>query len=340
MRTSLLFLLTSAAVPAFAADESGDRAARREAARAEADEARGIQRSQRASRGERAAAVSALESRGEVRPVVQVQQQQEVVRQRVAVRGPASSDGDGSPRPTLEPQRQAVDTVREGRGPGRFRQVTPAVIEQPQDTPDSVRERRGSGQFRQVSPAVIEQPQEKAYSVRDWRGPGRFRQVTPTVIEQSSPTAGGALREHRPQRAGPLERLGGRRAPVVSSIPREGTQPPLRASSRPSRHSAHHWRGDWRSDRRYDWREHRRRHRSLFRFGFYSDPFGWRYRPYSIGWRMWPSYYRSSYWLNDPWQYRLPYAPPGYRWIRYFDDAVLVDTCDGRVVDVIHNFFW
>ena len=318
MRTSLLFLLlTSAAAPAFAADESDDRAARREAARAEraeANEAPVVQRSQRSSRAERAVEVRALESRGEDRPAVQgQQQQQEVVRQRVVERRPARNDGDESPRPTLEQRREAVDTVREWRGPGRFRQVSPAVIEQRQEADDSVRE---------------------------WRGPGRFRQVSPTVIEQSSPTVRGALREHRPQRTEPLESLGGRRAPIISRVPREGTQPPLRVSSRPSRQTAHHWRGDWRSDHRYDWRNHRRRHRSMFHFGFYSDPFGWMYRPYSIGWRMWPSYYRSSYWLSDPWQYRLPHAPPGYRWIRYFDDAILVDTWDGQVVDVIHNFFW
>jgi Ni/Co efflux regulator RcnB len=344
MRTSLLFLLlSSAAVPAFAADESDDRAARREAARAQSDEARGIQRPQRAFRGERAAAVSALESRGEIRPAEQEQQQQhqqrqEVVRQRLVVSGPAGNDGP--PRATLEQRREAVDTVRERRGSVRFREVTPAVVEQPQETADSVREWRGPGRFRQVTPVVVEQPRESADSVRDWRRPGRFRQVSPTVIEPSSATAGGALREQRPQRAEPLETLGSRRAPIVSRIPREGTQPPLRASSKTSRHIDHHWRGDWRSDHRYNWREHRRRHRSLFRFGFYVDPFGWRYRPYSIGWRMWPSYYRSSYWLNDPWRYRLPYAPPGYRWIRYYDDLVLVDTWDGRVADVIYDFFW
>jgi len=78
----------------------------------------------------------------------------------------------------------------------------------------------------------------------------------------------------------------------------------------------------------------------LFNFGFYRDPFGWGYQPFSIGWRMWPSYYSQSYWLNDPWQYRLPYAPPGYRWIRYYDDAILVDTWDGQVVDLIRDFFW
>ena len=29
-----------------------------------------------------------------------------------------------------------------------------------------------------------------------------------------------------------------------------------------------------------------------------------------------------------------------YRWIRYYDDALLVDTYSGEVVDVIHRFFW
>ena len=55
---------------------------------------------------------------------------------------------------------------------------------------------------------------------------------------------------------------------------------------------------------------------------------------------MWPSYYSSRYWINDPWYYRLPYAPPGTRWVRYYDDAILVDMWSGQVVDVIYNFFW
>ena len=128
------------------------------------------------------------------------------------------------------------------------------------------------------------------------------------------------------------------RVPVVSNTPRIGTQPPLRAE--PRRSAPVNWSQHWRKDRRYDWWNWRNRHRSLFNLGFYYDPFGWGYQRYGIGWRMWPSYYHSSFWLNDPWQYRLPYAPPGYRWVRYYDDAVLVDTWDGRVVDVIYNFFW
>ncbi len=100
------------------------------------------------------------------------------------------------------------------------------------------------------------------------------------------------------------------------------------------------WHTDWRRDHRYDWYNHRHRHRSLFRLGFYFDPFGWGYQRWGIGWRLWPSYYSSNYWLNDPYMYRLPYAPWPYKWVRYYDDALLVNTYTGEVVDVIYDFFW
>jgi hypothetical protein len=129
------------------------------------------------------------------------------------------------------------------------------------------------------------------------------------------------------------------RVPIVSNVPHEGTQPPLRVDNR-SRDRDHHWDTRWRNDHRYDWNDWRRRHHSIFHLGFYYDPFGWGYQPYQIGWRLWPNYYSSRYWINDPWEYRLPYAPPGFRWIRYWDDAILVDTFTGEAVDVIHNFFW
>jgi len=126
--------------------------------------------------------------------------------------------------------------------------------------------------------------------------------------------------------------------PVVSNVPRAGTQPPPPAAVRPT--AAPQWSTSWRNNSRYDWHNHRRHHRSLFHLGFYFDPFGWGYNPYQIGWRLWPSYYGSRYWINDPWQYRLPYAPPGTRWVRYYDDAILVDMWSGQVVDVIYSFFW
>ena len=129
------------------------------------------------------------------------------------------------------------------------------------------------------------------------------------------------------------------RTPVVSDGPRQGTQPRLRTDGRRWTDN-HNWNRNWRHDNRYDWRRYRDHNRTRFHLGFYYDPFGWGYQPFSIGWRMCPNYYSRNYWIDDPWQYRLPYAPPGTRWIRYYDDALLVDTWSGQVVDVIYNFFW
>ena len=197
------------------------------------------------------------------------------------------------------------------------------------------RARRGGDDPQQeiaqpTAPApVVVQASDAPTALRNRRSRERFRENTTGAIQEGNRNGAQVLRD----------RLGRGDAPAISRVPRAGTQPPVRLGSR-WRDSNHRWRGDWRSDRRYDWRNHRRRYSSLFNFGFYRDPFGWGYQPFSIGWRMWPSYYSRSYWLNDPWQYRLPYAPPGYRWIRYYDDAILVDTWDGQVVDVIRSFFW
>ncbi|RST32105.1 ATP-dependent RNA helicase [Sphingomonas ginkgonis] len=100
------------------------------------------------------------------------------------------------------------------------------------------------------------------------------------------------------------------------------------------------WRQEWRQDHRYDWRSYRDRNRSIFRIGLYSDPFGWGYQRFGIGYQLYPGYYQRSFWLSDPWQYRLPPADGPYRWVRYYDDALLVDIYSGEVVDVIYNFFW
>lgn len=99
------------------------------------------------------------------------------------------------------------------------------------------------------------------------------------------------------------------------------------------------WNRDWRNDRRYDWRNYRDHHRSVFRLGIYFDPFGYGYRSFGIGYRLQPVYFGQRYWI-DPAMYGLPFPPPGAQWVRYWNDAVLVDMYSGEVIDVIHNFFW
>lgn len=108
--------------------------------------------------------------------------------------------------------------------------------------------------------------------------------------------------------------------------------------SRPA--DARRWRDGWRRDSRYDWRRWRDSNRWAFSVGNYYDPFGYGYRSYGYGYRMYPAYYSSRYWINDPYMYRLPPVYGPYRWVRYWDDALLVDIRTGMVVDAIRDFFW
>ena len=114
----------------------------------------------------------------------------------------------------------------------------------------------------------------------------------------------------------------------------------MRVGRRDHRDDRNRWTNHWRDDRRYDWRRHRDHHRSIFRIGFYYDPFGYSYRRFGLGSFLYSNYYQSNYWINDPWQYRLPPAYGPYRWVRYHSDALLIDIYSGEVVDVIHGFFW
>ena len=103
-----------------------------------------------------------------------------------------------------------------------------------------------------------------------------------------------------------------------------------------------HWNNGWRNDHRYDWQHHRNSYRNVYRAPRYYNPYGYGsgYRRFSIGFQLDALFFGSRYWISDPWQYRLPPAYGSYRWVRYYDDVLLVDLRTGRVVDVISDFFW
>lgn len=233
-------------------------------------------------------------------------------------------------RVQVREQRANNFTAPQNRGPAQVDVRGQAVDrnayrEQRRDARDDARtqrieQRQGADDYAAPGPRMVTAPREQRVQQRDLR-------------QQD-------MRDRRDLRQSerPTPQVMHSRPPVVSNVPRPGTQPPLRAEHR--RGGDHHWDGNWRNNHRYDWRDYRHHHRSIFHVGFYYDPYGWGYQPFSIGWRLWPSYYSNRYWINDPWMYRLPYAPPGYVWVRYWNDAMLVDTWSGTVVDVIPGFFW
>jgi hypothetical protein len=101
------------------------------------------------------------------------------------------------------------------------------------------------------------------------------------------------------------------------------------------------WDRNWRHHHRYNWYDWRYRNPSYFQVGFYYAPYrNYSYRRLSIGFFLDALFYGDEYWIADPGYYRLPEVYGPYRWVRYYDDAVLVDIYTGEVVDVIHRFFW
>lgn len=235
------------------------------------------------------------------------------------------------------------------RRPMRVERDRPASapVERPQirasrgsDTPaDAAPRRRVPVQDR-----IAVERARPADSVRDWRAVERHRDDSPSSIEERNLRRAPIARPDsdlvEQKRALPpvMDREPRRR---VSRTPLPGTEPPAPVTaSRRDAEPQHRWGSNWRRDKRYDWRDHRKRNKWKFHLGFYYDPFGWNYHRYGIGWRLWPSHYGSRFWLHDPWSYRLPPAYGPYRWIRYWDDALLVNIYTGQVVDVIYDFFW
>ena len=74
--------------------------------------------------------------------------------------------------------------------------------------------------------------------------------------------------------------------------------------------------------------------------GGWDAPGGWgAYRRPSRGWTL-PGYWMSSnFHLPDYYDFGLSAPPSGYFWVRYYDDAVLVDSY-GRVRDSVSGIAW
>ena len=89
---------------------------------------------------------------------------------------------------------------------------------------------------------------------------------------------------------------------------------------------------------RDDWRGYRQQNRAVYARGNWRAPFG--YTTFRPGVRIRPTYFAQSYWIADPWRYRLPAARANARWVRHYNDVLLVDYRRGIVLDVIRNFYW
>lgn len=88
---------------------------------------------------------------------------------------------------------------------------------------------------------------------------------------------------------------------------------------------------DWRQDR------HRGQNRG-YRRGHWNAPFG--YSAFNPGHRVQPRYYGQRTYIANPGRYGLNGAYGAQRWVRHYDDALLIDIRTGTVRRVIRGFYW
>jgi Ni/Co efflux regulator RcnB len=93
-----------------------------------------------------------------------------------------------------------------------------------------------------------------------------------------------------------------------------------------------------RQENREDWRDYRAKNRGFYTRGNWRAPFA--YQRFREGAQLRPNYYNSRYYIVNPSRYRLPPAAGVNRWVRHYDDALLVNVRTGRVIRVINGFYW
>jgi len=77
----------------------------------------------------------------------------------------------------------------------------------------------------------------------------------------------------------------------------------------------------------------------IHRPGFHY-PRGYRYRRWRIGLILPRLFLASPYFFNDWAPLGVGAPPPGYRWVRYGPDLLLVQLNSGRIADVIYGAFY
>lgn len=71
----------------------------------------------------------------------------------------------------------------------------------------------------------------------------------------------------------------------------------------------------------------------------YRWPHGWHYRRWAIGSILPTVFFVPDYFYDDYAVLGLQTPPPGYRWVRYGGDLLLVNLRTGEVEDVVYDVF-
>ena len=157
----------------------------------------------------------------------------------------------------------------------------------------------------------------------------------------------------QPLRPGPTVR---QPAPGVRpGMPQQMRQRPPYENRRPGRQAPdirqrYNWQQYRPGERPPEWRQYRSMDPRLwernfsatrrFRWEPYHRPGGWYYRRWTFGMVLPSIFWSRSYWITDYWRFDLMNPPYGYVWVRYSEDALLVNVQTGLILRVVYGVFY
>jgi Ni/Co efflux regulator RcnB len=77
-----------------------------------------------------------------------------------------------------------------------------------------------------------------------------------------------------------------------------------------------------------------------YRDGSYHRPSGWYYRTWNYGDFLPALFFGDRYQIDDYYDFDLPDPPDGTVWVRYGNDALLVDGDTGEIIQVVYGIFY
>jgi len=77
-----------------------------------------------------------------------------------------------------------------------------------------------------------------------------------------------------------------------------------------------------------------------YHVGGYHRPQGWYAHRWAFGEILPALFFGRDYWIDDYYDYGLVEPPYGATWVRYGDDALLIDESSGEVIQVAYGVFY
>ena len=72
----------------------------------------------------------------------------------------------------------------------------------------------------------------------------------------------------------------------------------------------------------------------------YRWPHGYGYRRYELGGRLPAVFWSADYYIYDYDDFGLDMPPPGFQWVRYGPDLLLIDLSDGEIAQVVYGAYY